>query len=308
MPCAFVAVDWGTTTLRAYAVDKEGRIMETVKVERGIQKSRDGFEQTLAQALGALPDSAGLPVLMAGMVGSRQGWVEAPYVPVPCDVAMLASQLTDVPSQLGRDVKIVPGVADFSDASPDVMRGEETQLLGVIATMGLQEGTVCMPGTHCKWVRLEGGRIVGFHTYMTGEAFKLFSEQSILARLMEPNGDDDADDWPAFEDGLARAALPGHLLNHLFSVRTDGLFERRRPQALKSFLSGILIGHELRAAEPPSDASHPVVLVGDGRLTARYQKGLEALGVPFVIAPEDIVVVGLIRIAAAAGWLAGPPA
>jgi 2-dehydro-3-deoxygalactonokinase len=165
-----------------------------------------------------------------------------------------------------------------------------------------------MPGTHCKWVRLHDGVIVEFATYMTGELFKLLSERSILARLMAPNGEDDADDWDAFDAGLDRAQGSasaqgsGHLLHQLFAVRTEGLFKRRPPTALKSYLSGLLIGHELGAALAQVSQEGPVVLVGDGRLTARYQRALAHRGVAFSNAPQDIVVAGLTRIAKAAGW------
>lgn len=307
MRCAFVAVEWDATNLRAYAVNTAGAVMGTINIERGIQGSGGRFEQTLGEALSALrssTDDGHAPVLMAGMIGSRQGWIEAPYVTAPCDAAMLAAQLTDVASQLGRPVKIVPGVVDFSGASPDVMRGEETQLIGLHAATGFATGLVCMPGTHCKWVRMEGGRIVGLRTYMTGEAFKLFAEQSMLARLMEPNGTEDADDWTAFDVGFASAARPGHLLNQLFAVRTDGLFGRRDPRTLKSYLSGLLVGHELGAVEPRPETGNPLVLVGDGQLTARYQRGLDLAGAPYVMAPEDIFLSGLTSVARAAGWVA----
>ena len=227
MKNAFVAVDWGTTSLRAYAVDGTGRVTQSIKVERGIQSRQHAFEATLAEALAALPDADGLPVLMAGMIGSRQGWVEAPYVVAPCNVDTLALRLTDVPTSLGRPVKIVPGVSDQSSGIPDVMRGEETQLLGLLLD-DARAHLVCMPGTHCKWVRVAAGSIVGFHTYMTGEAFKLFAEQSILSRLMQPNGENDDDDWNAFDRGLDRAAQPGHLLHHLFAVRTQGFVRESR--------------------------------------------------------------------------------
>ena len=304
MTCAFVALDWGTTSLRAYTVSADGSVLARTFSEQGIQSRQGDFEATLAQALKALPDSGDAPVLMAGMIGSQQGWVEAPYVETPCSAGGLAQRLTDVPTALGRAVKIVPGVAHLGRGVPDVMRGEETQLLGLVQLDGLQAGrhVVCMPGTHCKWVSLHDGVIVEFATYMTGEVFKLLSERSILARLMAPNGDDDVDDWDAFDAGLDRAGEDGHLLHQLFAVRTEGLFKRRPATALKSYLSGILIGHELHSPFAQLPPGQPVVLVGDGRLTARYQRALARRGVAFSHAPQDIVVAGLACIARAAGW------
>ncbi|HEY9063635.1 MAG TPA: 2-dehydro-3-deoxygalactonokinase [Burkholderiaceae bacterium] len=306
MSCAFVAVDWGTTSLRAYAVAGDGTVLARTANEHGIQSRQGDFEATLAQALEALPGSGSAPVLMAGMIGSQQGWVEAPYVETPCSADVLARRLTDVPAtSLGRAVKIVPGVAHPARGVPDVMRGEETQLLGLVQHEGLQTGTqiVCMPGTHCKWVVLRDGVIVEFSTYMTGELFKLLSTQSILGRLMVRNGEADADDWDGFDVGLERAQHDnGHLMHQLFSVRTEGLFKRQAPTALKSYLSGLLIGHELQAALAQVPAGAPVVLVGDDRLTARYRRGLERRGVAVRNAPQDIVVAGLASIARAAGW------
>ena len=306
MSCAFVAIDWGTTSLRAYAVAADGTVLARTASEHGIQSRQGDFESTLAQVLAALPGSGTAPVLMAGMIGSRQGWVEAPYVETPCSADVLARRLTDVPTtSLARPVQIVPGVVHLARGVPDVMRGEETQLLGLIRLDGLQAGShvVCMPGTHCKWVALRDGVIVEFSTYMTGELFKLLSAHSILARLMVRNGDADADDWDGFEAGLDRAQHDrGHLMHQLFAVRTEGLFERRPATALKSYLSGLLIGHELQAALEHVPAGAPVVLVGDDRLTARYQRGLERRGVSVRPAPQDIVVAGLAAIARAAGW------
>ena len=306
MSCAFVAVDWGTTSLRAYAVAADGRVLARTASAHGIQSRQGDFEATLGQALEALPGSGTAPVLMAGMIGSQQGWVEAPYVETPCSADVLARRLTDVPTvSLARPVKIVPGVAHLARGVPDVMRGEETQLLGLIQLDGLQAGShvVCMPGTHCKWVRLHDGVIVEFSTYMTGELFKLLSEQSILGRLMVRNGDADVDDWAGFDAGIDRVQREsGHLMHQLFAVRTEGLFKRRPATALKSYLSGLLIGHELQAALQDVPASAPVVLVGDDRLTARYQRGLERRGVAVRHAPQDIVVAGLASIARAAGW------
>jgi 2-dehydro-3-deoxygalactonokinase len=296
----FVAVDWGTTSLRAYAVDARGAVVGSINIEGGVQSKQHSFERTLADALAALPGCADLPVLMAGMIGSRQGWIEAPYVEAPCDVHTLGQRLTDVPTSLGRLVKIVPGVADLTRGVPDVMRGEETQLLGLLQDHG-DSRLACMPGTHCKWVNLASETIVGLRTYMSGEAFKLFAQHSILSRLMMPNSE--GDDWYAFEAGLERAAQPGHFLHHLFGVRTQGLFGNLRASQLESYLSGIVIGHEVLAARAIESIDGPVVLVGDGKLTARYERALARVGIAYTIAPEDIVVRGLTRIAQVVGWL-----
>jgi len=182
------------------------------------------------------------------------------------------------------------------------MRGEETQLLGLLSNDAAAQ-LVCMPGTHCKWVKAEAGSIVAFRTYMTGEAFSLFSEHSILARLMNHEGAQEVDEWRAFDAGLERAAQVGYLLHHLFAVRTQGLFGNMAPAELRNYLSGILIGHEVLAAQAVENISGPAVLVGDAQLTARYERALAWRGIAYTRAPADIVVRGLTKIARVLGWL-----
>jgi 2-dehydro-3-deoxygalactonokinase len=295
-----IAVDWGTTSLRAYVVDPHGRILDSNKSGQGIQSRKGDFEATLGGVINALDADDDAPVLMAGMIGSRQGWIEAPYIETPCDVQRIARQLTDVGTSLGRPVKIVPGLCDLSGPAPDVMRGEETKLLGLFgAGEGGRFETVCMPGTHGKWVAAKDGRILGFKTYMTGEVFGLLCEHSILGRLMPASDAADEADWQAFDTGLARAGDADHLLHQIFSARTLGLFDRLPAASLKSYLSGLLIGHETCAAS--AGARGPVALIGDARLAARYERALSKLGVPHERADEDIVIAGLAMVARSAG-------
>jgi 2-dehydro-3-deoxygalactonokinase len=178
------------------------------------------------------------------------------------------------------------------------MRGEETKLLGLLGGEGQRFETICMPGTHCKWATAKEGRILGFKTYMTGEVFGLLSDHSILGRLMQA---DAPDDWAAFDQGLANAGDPDHLLHHLFSVRTLGLFDRLPGSALKSYLSGLLIGHETLAASRAARGT--IALVGDPRLTGRYERALGKLGLAYELPGEDIVVAGLVAIARSAGLI-----
>lgn len=292
-----IAIDWGTTSLRAYLVDGEGVVLASHKSDHGIQSRQGKFEATLADVLGALEAPASAPVLMAGMIGSRQGWVEAPYIETPCGGDTLAKQLTLVSTSLGRTVKIVPGLCDLSGPAPDVMRGEETKLLGLLN--GTQDfETICMPGTHCKWARAKAGRIAGFKTYMTGEVFGLLCEHSILGRMMPA---DSPDDWQAFDLGLTNSGDADHLLHHLFSVRTLGLFDKLPGVALKSYLSGLLIGHETRAASQGTTGA--IALLGDARLTSRYERAFTRLGLAYELPGEDIVVTGLLAIARSADLL-----
>lgn len=295
LPGAVLAgLDWGTTSLRAYAFDATGAIIGSLQSADGIQQRQGAFAETLEDVLDRLGVGKQVPALLSGMIGSRQGWVEAPYIELPASLDSLAGALQPVPGT--RRVAIVPGACRSTERVPEVMRGEETQLFGLLDRDATGLSTVAMPGTHCKWVLLDGAEVRDFRTYMTGEVFGLMSERSILSRLMQP-GDDD---WAAFEQGLARAREPGGLLNHLFGTRTLGLFERLPATGLRSYLSGLLIGHEIVSAEPRGK----VVLVGDGDLTERYRRALAWSGIEAVEAPEDIAAKGLFRIARAANMVA----
>jgi 2-dehydro-3-deoxygalactonokinase len=234
---------------------------------------------------------------MAGMIGSRQGWQEAAYVETPCNVAQLSQHLADVPNELGRPIKIIPGLCDLSGVAPDVMRGEETQLLGLMQRHGHRFGTICLPGTHCKWVHTRGADILGFKTYMTGEVFQILSTHSLLGRLMTDAAEDV---WSAFDQGLEIADSAGHLLNHLFSARTLRLFERMPASGVRSYLSGLLIGHEIRAATA-STAGGPVALLGDPKLAARYQRALSRRKIAHELFEEAIILEGFAVIARSAG-------
>ncbi|GCL63886.1 2-dehydro-3-deoxygalactonokinase [Pseudaquabacterium pictum] len=237
----------------------------------------------------------GLPCLLAGMVGSRQGWAEAPYAACPAGLADIARQLRWLqPGCLA----IVPGLSCENDGVPDVLRGEETQVFGALQALPDAGGahTLVLPGTHSKWMQVDGGRVRGFRTHVTGETYALLRQQSILARMLPAaDGDLDAD---AFDAGVARAQQPGGLLHHLFSVRTLALFDRATGAALASRLSGLLIGEELRAqALPPGQ---PVTVLGSAGLALRYQRALAAGGHPVRLAPDDATWQGLLAVARAA--------
>ncbi|WP_158554894.1 2-dehydro-3-deoxygalactonokinase [Methylovirgula sp. 4M-Z18] len=291
----FVGVDWGTSSLRAYLADAGGKILAVHRSSAGIQQQQGAFESTLGTVLTELAAPPHVPVLMAGMIGSRQGWIEAPYVETPCDAKRLAAGLADVPNGLGRDIRIVPGLCDLSGPAPDVMRGEETQLLGLLRDFPSQYGAVVMPGTHSKWVRVQDGRILGFATYMTGEMFKVLKDHTILGRLMPAESPDDPE---AFAQGVDHAGSSGHFLNHIFSARTFGLFDRLPAASLKSYLSGLVIGHEVRAAA--GGASGPVAIVADQALAALYAQALQRIGCAHETAPDHIVLRGLSEIARSA--------
>ncbi|TQF83726.1 2-dehydro-3-deoxygalactonokinase [Elioraea sp. Yellowstone] len=283
-----IAVDWGLTSFRAWRLAPDGTVQDRVAGPFGIRALADrDFAAVLGRAVGVWRPA---PVLMCGMIGSRQGWVEAPYVAAPAGLAAIAAALAPVP---GIDrVWIVPGV---SQDPPDVMRGEETQIMGVTAALGPGRHVLCLPGTHSKWAVVEDGQVVGFRTAMTGELFGLMRAQSILAPLIPEDAGDDA---AAFEAGLACVRAEGGLLHHLFGLRAGVLLGRLAPAALPSLLSGLLIGHEI--AELAAEARE-VHLVGSPALTGRYARALACFGIAATRHGEETAARGLFAIAREAG-------
>ena len=302
-----LAVDWGTTALRGALLAADGTVLAEHASAGGLLSVPPGgwgaaFEAEFGAWLAAHP---GLRCLMAGMVGSRQGWVQAPYCACPAGPLDLAAQLLWL--QPGR-LAIVPGLSTEASGLPDVMRGEETQVFGALAVLGLSDATLVLPGTHSKWVTVQGGRITGFATHMTGECFALFRQHSILARTLpalEPAGAAAADAWvpEAFDRGVLQAQKAGGLLHHLFCVRSLSLFDRLDAASASSLLSGLVIGEELRAqALPAQFRAGGVVVIGSAALTSRYQRALGLLGVPVQTVGAEATWRGL---AALAGTLAG---
>jgi 2-dehydro-3-deoxygalactonokinase len=288
---ALVAIDWGTSSLRAALIDERGHVIDEHSLPRGILTVAAGeFPRVFEAATARWPQRTGMLSLLSGMVGSRQGWLEAPYCACPAGFADIAARLAWV--EPGR-VAIVPGLCCERQGVPDVMRGEETQVFGALALLGLESAHLVLPGTHSKWVRVTAGRIEGFSTFMTGEFYALLRQHSILARtLPEADGELDA---KAFEQGLRHALATGNLLNAAFSARTLSLFERLPMQAATSYLSGLVIGEELRSQQL-SQASGPVVIVGSPA-TQRYELGLRILGVPSRVVGSQATWRGLWSIA-----------
>lgn len=260
-----LAVDWGTTNRRVYALDAAGAVLATERDDRGILAvGRDGFAAEAAAIRGRFGD---LPMLCAGMVGSVSGWAEAAYRPCPAGLGDLAEALTWV--EPGRTA-IVPGVS-YADARADVMRGEEVQLLGAVAAgMAPADALLCQPGTHCKWARMAGGRIAAFRTTMTGELFALLKKHSLLADFMAG----DVTDGPAFRAGVA-ASAERSLLGDLFGARAGVLLGRRDRADIAAHVSGLLIGSDVREQEVEGVHVH---LLADEALGALYTAAIQAAG------------------------------
>ncbi|WP_205480783.1 2-dehydro-3-deoxygalactonokinase [Sphingomonas arenae] len=266
---SIIAVDWGTTNRRAYRLSPYGICEDEFEDDKGITSvERGGFPVAVAEIRARLGD---LPLLMAGMIGSNRGWVEAPYVPCPAGADALAARLVMVD---GQRAAIVPGLSYLAPGRSDVMRGEEVQLFGAVAK-GLVPPTclVCHPGTHNKWATVEDGRILSFRTVMTGELFNLLREKSILSDwLHEPVAI-----GPAFLDG-ARRGLEGEALTaELFSVRAGVLLGQRSKDEAASFTSGLLIGADIRTGLHGEDEKE-IVVMGRPELTSLYAAVLGELG------------------------------
>jgi 2-dehydro-3-deoxygalactonokinase len=326
MQAQLIALDWGTTSLRAYRLGEHGRVLETRSLSAGImqlpttpqtiagQTCSDGFELAFDQACGdwldAQPD---LPVIACGMVGSAQGWREAVYQQTPASVAALSSALVTVRSIRGVTVHIVPGVLQRSEL-PNVMRGEETQVLGILSALPAAQASrpllIGLPGSHSKWVRAVDGRIVHFDTFMTGEVYAALSSHTILGRTMQRS---DAFDAAAFDRGVAVSRSPEGAagpLSTIFSARTLGLTGVLSGAAQPDYLSGLLIGHEIVALThllKQTDAALPaVILIGSGPLLERYQRALDANGFPAVTLAEQATERGLWQVALQAGLIFTP--
>jgi 2-dehydro-3-deoxygalactonokinase len=293
---ATVALDWGTTSLRVYRLDGAGTVLEDGSAPLGImnveeEKFEEAFEGTVGDWLDAAPEAT---IVLSGMIGSRQGWAEAPYLACPADVAGLAGAMLEVPLARGRSAWIAPGLSTRNDGAPDVMRGEEVQILGALADLGGGDHLICLPGTHSKWARVSDGRVVGFATHMTGEVFDVLRRHSILGRMIEHAAWDDA----AFLGGVEGAEATGGLLSQLFAVRARGLFDELGPETAGAHLSGLLIGHELRAAFG-QDRPERVTLIGAAELTDLYAKALSHVGVSCTALEPTVAARGLHQLAQA---------
>lgn len=286
-----IGIDWGSSGFRAYRLGEDGSIRERRTASSGIASlTPTDYAAVLQQQIGDwLRDAPSAPVLLSGMVGSRQGWREAPYAECPAGMTELAARLCPVDLGNGRVARIVPGLScRGADGHPDVMRGEETQIFGLDLPA---QATLCMPGTHSKHVQFHDGRIAGFATAMTGEVFGLLKSHGLIAAMLAPDDSEELD-ATAFESGLALSGQPGGLLHHIFTVRTRRLFNELSAGAATHYLSGILIGHELRATA----WAGKVVIVGTGGLAMRYWKAFAFLGIDADVAPEDAAATGLYRL------------
>jgi 2-dehydro-3-deoxygalactonokinase len=264
----WIAVDWGSSNLRAWAMAPDGGVAAEAGAGTGaVGLGPEGFEPALLALVGGWLGAGRTDVLICGMAGARGGWVEAPYAVVPCapGPAAFARAPTADPRLA---VRILPGLRQDSPA--DVMRGEETQIAGLLAGEPRFDGVACLPGTHTKWCHLSAGEVVSFTSYMTGEIFALLASQSVLRKTLGTEGWSDADFAEAVEDGLAR---PERVASRLFGLRAEALLHGLAPERARARLSGLLIGAELAGARPYW-LGREVVLIGATALADAYRTAL----------------------------------
>ncbi|ORE97319.1 2-dehydro-3-deoxygalactonokinase [Aurantimonas sp. 22II-16-19i] len=278
---AFAALaDWGTSSFRLWLVDGEGAVLGERRSSEGMTtagEAEGGFAGVLERQLDALGVAGDLPVVACGMVGARQGWVEATYIDTPADPESLADGAVRV-TDTGRAVFILPGVCQRAEGAFDVMRGEETQILGLEAGEGRR--LACLPGTHSKWVVLEEDRLTGFSTFMTGDLYAAIAGHTILKHSVKPQ--DESFDVAVFQAAVRAAfARPAELSNRLFSIRAAGLLAQEEAQHPATTLSGLLIGLELAGAASRFGRldETSVRLVAAGPLASRYRAAFDALDI-----------------------------
>lgn len=309
---ALIGLDWGAASLRAWLFDADGRILARRDSDDGVLAVADGRFRETFEALCAewLAREPGLPVLACGMIGSRDGWHEAARVRAPADFGAVASHLTAIDDLAGRPFRIVPGlVARGQIDSPDLMRGGETQVFGALRG---RDALFVLPGAHCRWVEVRDRRIVAFRTYMTGEVYALLRRHSSLAPMCGDPDDDgrrQAEALRAFDEGVEHAgSQPSSLTHLLFTARTEALLGGLAAHQLPAYLSGLLIGAEIRDAAQWSPRDLAPTLVARSGLSARYARAMHRLGMRGSVADGESAAAGLFGFARACGLVpAAPP-
>ena len=283
----YVAVEWGTSSFRLWLVGKDGSVLAERRSGEGMTTAaKTGFAAVLDGHLDAVSAARDLPVIVCGMAGARQGWVEAGYLDTPAALSAIPDAAVRVPAD-GRDIRILPGLAQRDPSAPDVMRGEETQLLGAMETLGSGRHLVCMPGTHSKWVSVAAGRVAAFATFMTGELFEAIATQTILSHSVSVGGGRGKRPAGAADQS---AFCAGNLLHGLGAVEA------------KARLSGLMIGIEIAGALSMVDGDASVALVASGPLGDLYRSAFTAVGIEAADIDADEAVRAGLATAAKALW------
>jgi|TARA_B100000315_G_scaffold51099_1_gene45624 2-dehydro-3-deoxygalactonokinase len=270
----WIAADWGTTHMRAWAIGEEDNVLAFRESNEGMKDlQQNEFEPVLLKLIESWLDDTKVTTVMAcGMVGSKQGWVETPYLKTPC-VPIDNQQLTIATTKDNRiKVNFVPGV--MQNNSADIMRGEETQIAGFINKNPDFNGVVCLPGTHTKWVNVKEGQITSFKTFMTGELFGVISNHTLIRHSISIKGWNQA----GFEAGIHEGFNnPGSIASDLFSLRAESIVNDLDRDQARSTLSGLLLGVELNGAQTFWENSN-VIIIGSQLLSDNYHQGLKILG------------------------------
>ena len=296
---SLIAIDWGTTNRRGYLLNHEGIILDSYFDGDGLTNIRDEAYQASLKILAApwVAQWGSLPILMSGMIGASTGWVDAGYCPVPVGIQELSENLVRVPGN--ETIWIVPGVSTLDKAGiPDVIRGEEVQSLSVSGKHN--DAVVITPGTHSKWVRVEGQRITWFTTFLTGDLFDAILNHTVISVLQRPG---DMGGEEAFcrgvEIGFAEHA---NLMHVLFGARTNVLFNKLLPEEVSHYLSGLLIGAEIATGVSIiGNGDTALILLGSDNLTQRYQLAFATCGINVDIANLDSVSATYLKISRLAG-------
>lgn len=277
----WIAIDWGTTNFRAFLMQESVQVAQINQACGLLSIEQGQFASTLQNLLQPwLEQHGALPVVMAGMVGSQQGWREVPYAPLPCDIDNLITRTPAFTTPWGSPAWIVPGVQGMSQYhQPDVMRGEEVQLLGLAALHPANEHLVLLPGTHSKHATIVNGEITAFSTFMSGELFSLLSQHSILGRALPEQKESEE----AFLLGVATALRDAPFSHLIFSARTLRLALEIQESHVHSYLSGLVIGYELKALP----AGQHAWVVGNPALIARYQLAANQMDLNLLSADGD---------------------
>ncbi len=278
-----LVIDWGTTNLRAYLCKADGTILKSISSPRGIKfLSREDYPQILAELVSHFSDDKVGTVVISGMAGSKNGWIEAPYCEVPTRISDLRDALLALPAQV--DGYLVPGIrVEKSDKSSDVIRGEEIQIFGAINHLNIDSALLCLPGTHSKWARVTDGTIIDFSTFMTGDVFQGLGETILGCTASDPFCEQ------PFLEGIAAAdEVCGGLLHQLFTGRTRMLDGRLDTSEVSSYISGLLLGHELNEATHYLTRNDTVVVIGSDQLCQRYLLALAENNINAVSLSSDI--------------------
>jgi 2-dehydro-3-deoxygalactonokinase len=295
---ALIGIDWGTTSFRAYLLSANGQIIETVDTTDGISSCEPGcFEDQLLTNIQRWQGFGPLPILMSGMITSRNGWLETPYLHAPAGAPELAASLHPVPGQAFPQAWFITGLVCLSNAHyPDVVRGEETEIIGHLAGTGQTDADYLLPGTHSKWLQVRNARVTGFTTSMTGDVYAALRHHTILGTTMQ----DGEFNRQAFERGVQTAATNDNLLATVFSARTLSLFNQLAADEGADYLSGLLIGYEVNR-QLQHNRTDKVTIIGRGSLCERYTIALSMAGQASQAATSGQVARGHLEIARRAG-------